>query len=490
MMRAPLSGTAAPTKVSGSLCLQLLCHLLLVVCAASSSSSSRSSRSREEPFAATRGTSLLSHVFEDDADGLGPANSANEPHALHAAFHDKNTNDDETGIRNLSSSRLWQDQPLRLSFPLEPLFPGETSANHIQSERTRNGHAIYSSISSSHPPERSVRRLRTTQTGTTIVGVTGRDCVVLAADARATAGTLVADKACRKIHTLSPFATYAAGAGTSADIVHLTRLCRYTFQLQYHQQQQPTHNNKNYDSGQDDEDDMSLSRSALAQCRWLQSYLYERSGSCQASLIVGGMMRQKSDSPSSRVSISRPILRTIQPHGNMDAVEYTALGSGGLAAMAVLESAHAQLRRRQQQQIDNEHGSDTRNSTMSSSSLWTQQEAVALAVQAVQAGIDNDLGSGSYVDVCIIPSYGPARLLTQYAPEETLPNLPDTVSSNDSTNQRTMVASTDSRATTIVPQGGVNGFGNFPHIVASRRIGYEANRKAMDAKERWKGILN
>lgn len=55
-----------------------------------------------------------------------------------------------------------------------------------------------------------------TKTGTTIVGAVFKDGVVLGADTRATAGSLVADKNCEKIHYLAPN-MYCSGAGTAAD---------------------------------------------------------------------------------------------------------------------------------------------------------------------------------------------------------------------------------------------------------------------------------
>jgi Proteasome subunit len=63
-----------------------------------------------------------------------------------------------------------------------------------------------------------------TKTGTTIVGVAGSDYCILGADSRATSSTLVADKRCWKIHPLAQNCA-AAGAGTSADLDHLTREC-------------------------------------------------------------------------------------------------------------------------------------------------------------------------------------------------------------------------------------------------------------------------
>lgn len=70
-----------------------------------------------------------------------------------------------------------------------------------------------------------------TKTGTTIVGVKFKDGVILAADTRATSGTMVADKNCLKLHPIAPN-MWCAGAGifinflifflgTAADLEHV-----------------------------------------------------------------------------------------------------------------------------------------------------------------------------------------------------------------------------------------------------------------------------
>ena len=48
--------------------------------------------------------------------------------------------------------------------------------------------------------------------------------IALAADTRATAGTVVADKNCEKIHKLAPN-IFCCGAGTAADCEHVTGKC-------------------------------------------------------------------------------------------------------------------------------------------------------------------------------------------------------------------------------------------------------------------------
>ena len=54
------------------------------------------------------------------------------------------------------------------------------------------------------------------KTGTTICGVKYNGGVVLAADTRATGGSIVVEKNCEKIHYIAPN-IYCCGAGTAAD---------------------------------------------------------------------------------------------------------------------------------------------------------------------------------------------------------------------------------------------------------------------------------
>lgn len=59
------------------------------------------------------------------------------------------------------------------------------------------------------------------KTGTTIVGIVCVDGIVLASDTRASAGSLVAEKFCQKLHHMAPN-IYCAGAGTAADCDKVT----------------------------------------------------------------------------------------------------------------------------------------------------------------------------------------------------------------------------------------------------------------------------
>jgi 20S proteasome subunit beta 2 len=133
----------------------------------------------------------------------------------------------------------------------------------------------------------------------------------------------------------------------------------------------------------------------------------------------------------------------------VDAVEYTALGSGGLAAMAVLESHWKQQN-------------------------YTLQQATELAIRAVKAGIDHDLGSGSQVDICVIGPESTANYTRCVVGEQVLepPVVQDNIEH-------------------LWSAGGVNGFGNIPGYVRSKRVLQESReRLEQETIEKWRDILH
>ena len=69
-------------------------------------------------------------------------------------------------------------------------------------------------------------------------------------------------------------------------------------------------------------------------------------------------------------------LFTIHAHGSTDKLPYVSMGSGSLAAMATFESRYTPNMER--------------------------EDAMQLVRDAIAAGIFNDLGSGSNVDLCVI----------------------------------------------------------------------------------------
>ncbi|KAJ2780996.1 proteasome core particle subunit beta 2 [Coemansia javaensis] len=182
-----------------------------------------------------------------------------------------------------------------------------------------------------------------TKTGTTIVGLIFKDGVVLGADTRATAGTIVADKNCEKIHYLAPN-MYCCGAGTAADTEFTTSMI--SSQLALHS--------------------LNTGREArvVTAMTMLKQYLFRYQGHIGAALVLGGY------------DVTGPHLFTIYPHGSTDKLPFVTMGSGSLAAMSVFESRWREG--------------------------LSREEGIELVKDAIEAGVFNDLGSGSNVDVCVL----------------------------------------------------------------------------------------
>jgi len=181
------------------------------------------------------------------------------------------------------------------------------------------------------------------KTGTTICGCIFKDGVILAADTRATGGTTVGDKNCEKIHNLAPN-IYCSGAGTAADCDHVTEMIKR--ELEMHRLN--TH---------------SQNRVQMAAGRLVQ-HVFQYGGNVGTYLILGGF------------DVKGPQLIEVSADGNSFGFPYITLGSGSLAAMGVIESSYKDD--------------------------MTEEEAKAMCIKAIEAGIYHDLGSGSNVDVCVI----------------------------------------------------------------------------------------
>lgn len=102
----------------------------------------------------------------------------------------------------------------------------------------------------------------------------------------------------------------------------------------------------------------------LTVCRIMQQRLFRYKGNISAALVLGG------------VDDFGPHLYSLDPDGSADAMPFASMGSGSLAAMSVLE--------RQFQPN------------------MSEKKAKKLLYSAILAGGMNDLGSGCYIDMCII----------------------------------------------------------------------------------------
>ncbi|XP_055855615.1 proteasome subunit beta type-7 [Episyrphus balteatus] len=181
------------------------------------------------------------------------------------------------------------------------------------------------------------------KTGTTIVGIIYKDGVILGADTRATEGPIVSDKNCSKIHYLAKN-MYCCGAGTAADTEMTTD--SIASQLELHR--------------------LNTGRQVpvVAANTLLKQMLFRYQGHISAALVLGG------------VDKTGAYIYCIHPHGSTDKLPYATMGSGSLAAMSVFES-------RWKPDMEEEEGK-------------------LLVRDAIRAGIFNDLGSGSNVDLCVI----------------------------------------------------------------------------------------
>jgi len=96
----------------------------------------------------------------------------------------------------------------------------------------------------------------------------------------------------------------------------------------------------------------------------LKRLLFKYQGQVGAALVLGGY------------DVNGPTLYSIHPWGSTDRLPFATMGSGSLAAIAMFEAK------------------------------WkkdlVRSEAIELVAEAVEAGIFNDMGSGSNVDIVVI----------------------------------------------------------------------------------------
>lgn len=130
---------------------------------------------------------------------------------------------------------------------------------------------------------------------------------MLGADTRATAGPVVANKNCSKIHYLAPN-MYCCGAGTAADCNFVTDMLTHELEL--------------------------IRLSTNRECRVANAvtiavnHLFYYGGHIGAYLIVGG------------VDCKGPHLVNISADGNAMWVPYYSTGSGSLPAISMIESGY------------------------------------------------------------------------------------------------------------------------------------------------------
>lgn len=194
-----------------------------------------------------------------------------------------------------------------------------------------------------------------TKTGTTICAVIFKDGVILGADTRATGGDMVADKECEKLHYMAPN-MYCAGAGTAADCDKTTR--NISSQLELHR--------------------LNTGRQVqvVTANRLIKQMLFRYQGYIGTYLILGG------------VDKTGPHLYETAAHGSTSKLPFAAMGSGTLPAMSVLEGGWKEN--------------------------MEEADAKELVKNAIRAGIFNDMGSGSNVDMVVIKANNNVEYLRGY----------------------------------------------------------------------------
>jgi len=185
------------------------------------------------------------------------------------------------------------------------------------------------------------------KTGTTIVASLFKNGVVVGADSRATEDNIIADKFCMKVHHLTD-SIYACGAGTAADLDQVCNMLSSNLQLL----------------------ELSTGRKArvIAALRIAKQHLFKYQGYVGAYLIIGG------------VDFYGPHLYEVHAHGSTSKLPYTADGSGSLAAMGILETRYKPD--------------------------MTEEEALKLVQDALEAGMHEDLASGNSLNLCVIRKDG------------------------------------------------------------------------------------
>lgn len=194
--------------------------------------------------------------------------------------------------------------------------------------------------------------------GTTTVGITFKDGVILAADKRATYGSFIAAKDVDKVHVVSDnmAMTIAGGVGDAQTLVRITKA-----ELELYK----------YSNGEN----MTVQGAATLLANILQGNKYYP---YLVQLIVGGYD-------------SSPRLFDLDPFGGLIPERYTSTGSGSVVAYGLLD----------------EHFKEG----------MTRDEAIKLAVKAVSAAIKRDSATGEYVDVVCITKNETKR----YTKEEVKP---------------------------------------------------------------------
>ncbi len=200
------------------------------------------------------------------------------------------------------------------------------------------------------------------KTGKTTVGIVCKDGVVLAADTRATAGTMIVDKQAEKVHILSDdFACTIAGSVSEAQL--LIKLIKAELKLK------EVRTNK--------------SASAKEAANLLGGLLYSSLHRMSMFMSIAHFLLAGKDS-------SGVYLYDLFPDGSVTKVkDYVSSGSGSVFAYGVLETQHKDG--------------------------MSLDEGIKLAVKCVNTALQRDSASGNGIHVVVVTEQGIKKVLQKEA---------------------------------------------------------------------------
>jgi len=198
------------------------------------------------------------------------------------------------------------------------------------------------------------------KTGTTTVGLVCKDCVVLAADMRATAGYLIANKDTEKVVKITDkIAVTIAGSVSAIQMLQKYLTSELNLRsIQLHR-------------------DSSVKEAANLLRNWVYGMIRQPSMMQDIShFLVGG-----TDSPGVH-------LYEIFPDGTLTQIStYVTSGSGSSYALGVLETQYKES--------------------------LTETEGVDLAIKCIDTAMQRDIASGNGVNVLVIDSNGVRKVATK-----------------------------------------------------------------------------
>ena len=187
------------------------------------------------------------------------------------------------------------------------------------------------------------------KTGTTTLGIICKDCVVMAADKRATAGTMIVDKKVEKVRPVTKHIAITT-AGSVSDIQLLYKYLGAELKI------------KHLRAG----NEATIKEASNLLSGWVYGLL--RSSYGIAHFLVGGYD-------------TKPQLFDVYPDGSVtDVDDYVTSGSGSVFALGVLESQYKKN--------------------------MTAEEGVLLALKAINTALARDSASGNGIDVYVIDKNG------------------------------------------------------------------------------------